>query len=170
MRECCLSSLRRGPTCLATLLGNTGCQRSCIGLASPRKEGRQSASPLLTQGLLSRDSPHRKPAPSEGRGRRKEGRERTTRKSKGVFKASTTVSLRVGLDLQGQQIISVWEDSWQKSEDNLEHAFSFSQNSSHHLAMNPHHNSVSVFEMDINVSINLLSLGRSKKKKKKNVS
>lgn len=44
MTECCLSSLRRGPTCLATLLGNTGCQCSCISLASPekKKDGQQA--------------------------------------------------------------------------------------------------------------------------------
>lgn len=128
----------------------------------PRKEERRSASPLLTQGHPPRFSPHRKAIQGDGRWQWKEkGRGRTAQKSKRFFKAQAAVSPRVGLDFQGQQTISAWEDSWQKSEDDVEHSFSFSQNSSHHLAMNPHHNSVSVLEMDINLSIHLLSLERN---------
>lgn len=131
----------------------------------PRKEERWSASPLLTQALPPRDGPYRKAIQGAGRWQwKKEGRGRTARKSKRFSKAQAAVSPRVGLDFQGQQTISAWEDSWQRSEANAEHSFAFSQTSSHHLAVNPHHHSVSVFEMDINLLIHLLSLERNNNK------
>lgn len=77
MTECCLSSLRRGPTCLATLLGNTTCQCSCISLASPekKKDGQQAlCSPKrFLPGTVHTGKQSREPADDSGRRRVEEG-------------------------------------------------------------------------------------------------
>lgn len=127
----CPRPLRGGSTCLATPLGNTVCQSSCVGPASPSKSAKQAGSPLFTQGPLSRGPP---PGANHTRKQvQREGRQWENKKGKKRRRENLEVGLKGLRDIlsqgrfafQGQEFVSVWADSWLNYEDSWGHAFHF---------------------------------------------